>query len=76
VASSEFDKEGRLDLFLEFSRGSRFACPQPGCPEAKFPVHDTEDKTWRHLDFFQYHANLHAKLRGCVAPNMVCARWR
>jgi hypothetical protein len=32
------------------------------------PVHDTEDKTWRHLDFFQYQAHLHAKLPRVRCP--------
>lgn len=63
VARSEFDAEaGRLDLFLDFPRGARFACPEPGCSERECPVHDTEAKTWRHLDFFQYQAHLHAKV--------------
>jgi transposase len=63
VQRSEFDAEaGRLDLFLDFPRGARFACPEPGCPQQRCPVHDSEDKTWRHLDFFQYHAYLHARV--------------
>jgi transposase len=69
VARSEFDaKAGRLDLYLEFPRGARFGCPQPGCAERECPVHDTEDKTWRHLDFFQYQAHLHAKLPRVRCP--------
>ena len=69
VARSEFDaKVGRLDLYLEFPRGARFGCPQPGCAERECPVHDTEDKTWRHLDFFQYQAYLHAKLPRVRCP--------
>jgi len=59
---------GRLDLFLEFPRGSRFQCPQPGCGERECPVHDTDDKTWRHLDFFQYKAYLHAKVPRVTCP--------
>jgi transposase len=59
---------GRLDLFLEFPRGSRFPCPQPGCGQRQCPVHDTEDKTWRHLDFFQYRAYLHAKVPRVTCP--------
>lgn len=69
VDRSEFDAEaGRLDLFLDFPRGARFACPQPGCTESQCPVHDTEDKTWRHLDFFQYHAYLHARVPRVQCP--------
>jgi transposase len=69
VERSEFDAgAGRLDLFLDFPRGARFACPEPGCPESQCPVHDTEDKTWRHLDFFQYQAHLHARLPRVQCP--------
>jgi transposase len=69
VARSEFDGEaGRLDLFMDFPRGSRFACPEPGCAERDCVVHDTEDKTWRHLDFFQYQAYLHARVRRVRCP--------
>jgi transposase len=69
VERSEFDAEaGRLDLFLDFPRGARFACPEPGCSERQCPVHDTEEKTWRHLDFFQYHAYLHARVPRVQCP--------
>jgi hypothetical protein len=49
VVRTEFDPDRRrLDLHLDFPKGARFPCPegdQPACP-----VHDTERKTWRHLD--------------------------
>lgn len=61
VTRSEFDlSQKRLDLFLDFDRGARFACPE--CSANGCPVHDTEDKEWRHLDFFQYRAYLHARV--------------
>lgn len=61
VTRSEFDPQAkRLDLFLDFERGARFPCPQ--CGAASCPVHDTQDTEWRHLDFFQYHAYLHARV--------------
>jgi transposase len=70
---------GQLDLFLQFPRGARFACPQPGCDERECPVHDTEDKTWRHLNFFQYKAYLHAKVPRVRCPEhgvrMVTVSW-
>ena len=63
VVSVEFDPEaGRLDLGLDFPRGSRFACPEPGCAEAACSVHDTDDKAWRHLDFFEHQAYLNARV--------------
>ena len=55
VTRTEFNVEGsRLDLYLEFDRGARFPCPAGGCAHDGCPVHDTADKTWRHLDFFQH----------------------
>src|SRR5664280_1213956 len=40
----------------------RFSCPVDGCGQEACPVHDAEDKQWRHLDFFQHEAYLHARL--------------
>ncbi len=62
VVGSEFDPDaGQLDLHLDFPVGARFPCPVPDCPHRSCPVHDTEDKEWRHLDFFQHKAFLHAR---------------
>lgn len=64
----EFDPERkRLDLFLEFKKGSRFLCPECGSGE-HCPVHDTKERTWRHLDFFQHQAYLTAKV-----PRVTCS---
>jgi len=40
----------RLELRIDFERGATFACPE--CDAVGCRVHDTETKTWRHLDFF------------------------
>jgi transposase len=57
-----FDPEQkRLDLFLDFKRGAKFLCPECG-GGAECPVHDTHEKTWRHLDFFQHQAFLTARV--------------
>jgi transposase len=67
VERVEFDpKGGRLDLFLGFPRGQRFPCPEGDL--AACPVHDTKEKTWRHLDFFQHQAYLHARV-----PRVKCS---
>jgi transposase len=67
VTRTEFDAEAhRLDLYLDFSMGARFACPegdQPACP-----VYDSEPKIWRHLDFFQHQAYLHARVPRVTCP--------
>jgi transposase len=63
VTSVEFDELfGKLEIQLDFPRGSRFACPHEGCENGSCPVHDTMDKTWRHLDFFEHQAYLTARV--------------
>jgi transposase len=61
VVGVEFDAERRrLDLRIDFPKGARFPCPE--CGRADCPVHDTEPHTWRHLNFFQHEAYLHARV--------------
>ena len=68
VASSGFDAEKkRLDIALDFKAGSRFACPE--CKAEDCSVHDTVEKTWRHLDFFQHQAFLTAR-----TPRVTCTK--
>src|SRR5256886_14112976 len=56
VRESKFDAAAkRLDVHLDFARGSRFACPE--CGVAGCPAYDSEEKTWRHLNFFQHQAD-------------------
>ncbi len=46
----QFDAEARrLDLRIDFRKGARFPCPE--CAREGLAVHDTEEKTWRHMDF-------------------------
>ncbi|MGH7211425.1 MAG: ISL3 family transposase, partial [Acetobacteraceae bacterium] len=67
VTRSEFDAAAqRLDIEIDFAAGSRFTCPT--CGAADCPTHDTERKTWRHLDFFQHQAYLTARV-----PRVRCA---
>lgn len=61
VARSDFDAAARrLDIHIDFAAGSRFACPN--CGAADCPAYDTEQMTWRHLNFFQHQAYLHARV--------------
>lgn len=60
VAKSEMDVDSReLKIWLDFAPGSQFACPQCGefCP-----VHDTVEKRWRHMDFWQHRTELIARV--------------
>jgi transposase len=61
VVRSDFDTQaGRLDVEIDFTPGSRFACPT--CGAADCPAYDTQRKTWRHLNFFQHQAYLNARV--------------
>jgi len=58
-------EEKQLDLHIDFDSGSKFPCPScdgPGCH-----VHDTIERTWRHLNFFQFKTYLH-----CRVPRIKC----
>jgi len=67
VKSSIFNpQEKRLDITLHFARGSTFTCPV--CGQSSLKVHDTVQKTWRHLNFFEHEAYLTAKV-----PRVKCA---
>jgi transposase len=60
VVRSSFDGEPPvLEIALDFVKGSEFSCPQ--CGEL-CPVHDTTEKRWRHLNFFQYRCELVARV--------------
>ncbi len=59
-------EDNRLDIKIDFARGSTFACPVCG---AHAKAYDTMDETWRHLNFFQYAAYLHARV-----PRVTCAQ--
>ena len=67
VARSTFDAAARrLDIHLDFPPGSRFGCPD--CGAADCPAYDTEEMTWRHLNFFQHETYLHARV-----PRVTCS---
>ena len=67
VAAAKFDADAkRLDIEIDFTRGGRFPCP--ACDKADCPTHDTDTKTWRHLEFFQHQAYLHARVPRIRCP--------
>ncbi|HEX5957101.1 MAG TPA: helix-turn-helix domain-containing protein, partial [Hyphomicrobiaceae bacterium] len=68
VKACTFDADKRrLDIEIDFARGGRFSCPACGKPEC--PVHDTAWQEWRHLDFFQHQAFLHARTPRTTCPD-------
>jgi transposase len=58
-------EEKQLDLFIDFESGSKFTCPV--CDKSGRHVHDTIERTWRHLNFFQFKTYLH-----CRVPRTNC----
>ena len=75
VESVEFDSgQRRLDIRLDFKRGSRFEVDDVDCA-----VHDTVDTEWRHLNFFQHECYLHARVPRVNTPDgrvlMVMPPW-
>jgi transposase len=61
IVDRHFSKEaGRLDMFLKVDTNSTFTCSVCNTDGQRFYDLDQGDQTWRHMDFFQYKAYLHA----------------
>ena len=58
-------EEKQLDLHIDFDSGSKFPCPS--CGRSGCNVHDSIERTWRHLNFFQFKTYLH-----CRVPRTEC----
>ena len=68
VTGCDFDATThRLDIHIDFAAGGRFACPECGAEDC--PAYDSETKAWRHLNFFQHQARLHARVPRIRCPN-------
>ncbi len=52
-------EEKRLDLLINFHKGSHFPCPLCG---QECPIYDTREHEWWNLDFFQHEAFQHARV--------------
>ena len=66
IKKVEFKKEeGELHIDIDFKPGSLFTCKK--CNTKGLKAYDTEQKTWRHLNFFQYKAFIH-----CRTPRSNC----
>lgn len=53
------DGSKELHIYINFYQGYQFSCPIEGCME-KATAFDTVEKVWRHLNFFQHKAYIHA----------------
>ncbi len=54
-----------LRLVVGAKRGAKYPCPVCGKPCS---VHDFKDMTWRHLNFFQHHCYITAKVPRVNCP--------
>jgi len=60
VSSLDFSIENKtLDINIDFERGSEFTCP---CCGKAAKAYDTKKQSWRHMNFFQHQAYLHARI--------------
>lgn len=53
-------KAQRLDIFLGFHAGGTLTCSACNTPNQQYYDIDMDDQSWRHLDFFEYKAFIHA----------------
>lgn len=71
LKSIEFDDQDQAwHLFLDFERGTEFACPRCGAPSKAY---DADKKNWRHLDFWNWKTYIHARVprTNCMNCNKV-----
>jgi transposase len=78
VSKVVFDSsQSQLTIMIDFPKGSRFSCP--ACGQADCTVYDTEQKTWRHLNFFQHETFMTARVprSDCsrCGPRLVAVPW-
>jgi len=68
VKKIEFSPDTKqLDIWIDFVPGSKFDCSE--CGTSGCSPYDTNEKTWRHLDFFQFKTYLH-----CRVPRVQCTK--
>lgn len=68
VARNELDVDARrLEIGIDFKRGGTFRCPE--CDAAGCKAYDTEERRWRHLNFFQFETTLIARV-----PRVDCSK--
>jgi len=66
IEQISFSKEDRrMDIYVAFSKDGVFTCP--GCKAETSRIHDIRERTWRHLNFFQYKCYIH-----CQLPRIFC----
>lgn len=61
----EEDGQKVLRIDIGFEKGAKFSDPDTGEP---CPVHDTMERRWRHLNFFEHTCYIH-----CKVPRVTCS---
>lgn len=62
----DFSKEEhQMDIYVKFKEDGVFICPT--CGSETGSIHDVHERTWRHLNFFQYKCYIH-----CQLPRIFC----
>lgn len=61
----EEDNQKVLRIDIGFEKGTKFSAPLAGEP---CPVHDTMERQWRHLNFFEHTCYIH-----CKVPRVICS---
>jgi transposase len=61
--------ERKLRICIDFRRGAHFPCPC--CGDERAEPYDTEEREWRHLNFFEHRAIVVARVprTKCVSPD-------
>jgi len=67
VVTTDFDPVAKsLELGIDFERGARFADPETG---ELCPVHDTVQRSWEHLRFFEHRTTIQARVPRIKTPS-------
>lgn len=71
ISSINLDTSKReLNLEINFQRGSLFSYTDEETGEINsYKAYDTKQKTWRHMNFFEYRCYIHAKVPRVKLPN-------
>lgn len=70
IKDLDFDSEvKRLDIYLDFKKGSVFTYREDDKELAGLKAYDTKEKTWRHLNFFEHECYLHARVPRVKLPD-------
>ncbi|MCH7411330.1 ISL3 family transposase, partial [Belliella sp. DSM 111904] len=52
MTKADGTNQGQIDIYIDFERGFKFAGGK---------THDTVERSWQHLNFFQHRCFLHAR---------------